>query len=104
MKKTLFAISATLSMANGIAGASTPADSPKDIRIIMHTSKGDIHATIFASKAPITSANFLNLSHRGFYNGLTFHRVIPDFMIQGGDPTGTGQGGESIYGAPFKVF
>ena len=93
MKKTLFAISATLSMANGIAGAATPAETPKDIRIILHTSKGDIHATIFASKAPLTAANFLNLSQRGFNNGLTFHRVIPDFMIQGGDPTGTGMGG-----------
>jgi peptidyl-prolyl cis-trans isomerase B (cyclophilin B) len=93
MKKTLFALTATLSMAPGIAGAATPAESPKDIRIILHTSRGDIHATLYASKAPITTANFLNLSSRGFYNGLTFHRVIPNFMIQGGDPTGTGSGG-----------
>jgi peptidyl-prolyl cis-trans isomerase B (cyclophilin B) len=92
MKKTLFALSATL-MANSIAGAATPIEAPKDIRIILHTSKGDIHATLFASKAPVTTANFLNLSSRGFYNGLTFHRVIPDFMVQGGDPTGTGSGG-----------
>ena len=80
-------------MADGISGATTPADAPKDIRIILHTSKGDINATLYASKAPITVANFLNLSTHGFYNGLTFHRVIPDFMIQGGDPTGTGSGG-----------
>ncbi|MEI6712760.1 MAG: peptidylprolyl isomerase [Verrucomicrobiota bacterium] len=64
-----------------------------DIRIILKTSRGDIEGTIFASKVPITAANFLNLSKRGFYNGLKFHRVIPDFMIQGGDPTGTGSGG-----------
>jgi len=93
MKKTLFALSATLSMAPAIAGAANPAAPVTDIRIIVHTSKGDIHATMYASKAPITVANFLNLSSKGFYNGLTFHRVIPDFMIQGGDPTGTGMGG-----------
>lgn len=93
MKKTLFALSATLSIAPGIAGAATPAAPVTDIRIVMHTSKGDIHATLFASKAPITVANYLNLASHGFYDGLTFHRVIPDFMIQGGDPSGTGMGG-----------
>ncbi|MEI6344537.1 MAG: peptidylprolyl isomerase [Verrucomicrobiota bacterium] len=80
-------------MAPGIAGASSPAESVQDIRITVHTSKGDIHATMYASKAPITVANYLNLARRGFYDGITFHRVIPDFMIQGGDPTGTGMGG-----------
>ena len=64
-----------------------------DIRIIVKTSRGPIESTIFASKVPNTAANFLNLAKRGFYNGLKFHRVIPDFMIQGGDPTGTGMGG-----------
>lgn len=101
MKKTLFAISATLSLAPSMnyamtpdtAGASSPATPISDIRIVMHTSKGDIHATMYASKAPTTVANFLNIASKGFYNGLTFHRVIPDFMIQGGDPTGTGMGG-----------
>jgi len=92
MKKTLFALSTTLCMAPGITGASNPAEPVKDIRIVLHTSKGDIHATLYASKAPITVANYLNLAHRGFYDGITFHRVIPDFMIQGGDPTGTGRG------------
>jgi peptidyl-prolyl cis-trans isomerase B (cyclophilin B) len=65
----------------------------KDIRIILHTNKGDIEGTIFASKVPVTAANFLNLAKKGFYDGLTFHRVINDFMIQGGDPQGTGTGG-----------
>lgn len=64
-----------------------------DIRIILKTNKGDIHGTIFASKVPLTSANFLNLASQGYYDGITFHRVIADFMIQGGDPTGTGRGG-----------
>lgn len=65
----------------------------KDVRVIIKTSKGDIEATIFASKTPVTAANFLNLAKRGYYNGVRFHRVIPDFMIQGGDPTETGSGG-----------
>jgi peptidyl-prolyl cis-trans isomerase B (cyclophilin B) len=65
----------------------------EDIRIIIKTSRGDIHITTLASKAPLTVANFLNLAKRGYYNGIKFHRVLPDFMIQGGDPTGTGSGG-----------
>jgi peptidyl-prolyl cis-trans isomerase B (cyclophilin B) len=64
-----------------------------DIRILMKTSRGEIAATLFASKVPMTVANFLNLCSSGYYNGVTFHRVIKDFMIQGGDPTGTGRGG-----------
>ena len=64
-----------------------------DIRITLHTDKGDIEGTIFASKVPVTSANFLNLAKRGYYDGVAFHRVIANFMIQGGDPTGTGRGG-----------
>lgn len=63
-----------------------------DVRIIIKTDKGDIKATIFASKTPVTAANFLNLAKRGYYNGVTFHRVIPDFMVQTGDTTGTGMG------------
>lgn len=65
----------------------------KDINITIETTKGNIEATLFASKAPRTCANFLNLAKRGYYDGITFHRVIPDFMIQGGDPTATGRGG-----------
>jgi len=64
-----------------------------NVRIILHTSKGDIEAILYATKTPVTVANFLNLARRGFYDGLTFHRVIPNFMIQGGDPEGTGRGG-----------
>lgn len=64
-----------------------------DIKIKMVTDKGDIEATIFASKVPITSANFLSLAKRGYYNGIAFHRVIESFMIQGGDPTESGRGG-----------
>ena len=65
----------------------------EDIKITIKTNKGDISLTIYALNTPITAANFLNLASRGYYNGITFHRVIPNFMIQGGDPTGTGAGG-----------
>lgn len=64
-----------------------------DIKITIKTNKGEIDATLFAAKTPVTSANFLNLAARGYYDGISFHRVIADFMIQGGDPTGTGRGG-----------
>ena len=57
------------------------------------TSKGPIHVELYADKAPVTVANFVNLARRGFYNGLSFHRVIPDFMVQGGCPEGSGRGG-----------
>lgn len=59
----------------------------------LHTNKGIIHLELFPDKTPKTVANFVNLCQRGFYDGLTFHRVIPDFMIQGGCPLGTGVGG-----------
>ncbi|MCX5799667.1 MAG: peptidylprolyl isomerase, partial [Proteobacteria bacterium] len=59
----------------------------------IHTTKGDMRLNLFPNKAPLTVLNFVNLSKRGFYNGLTFHRVIPNFMIQGGCPMGNGIGG-----------
>lgn len=57
------------------------------------TSKGTIEIALTPDKTPVTVANFVNLATRGYYNGLVFHRVIPDFMIQGGDPEGSGRGG-----------
>lgn len=59
----------------------------------INTSKGTINLTLFPEKTPKTVANFVNLAQRGFYNDLIFHRVIPDFMIQGGCPNGDGRGG-----------
>jgi peptidyl-prolyl cis-trans isomerase B (cyclophilin B) len=59
----------------------------------IHTEKGDIRLTLFPDKAPLTVLSFVNLIKKGFYDGRTFHRVIPDFMIQGGCPLGTGTGG-----------
>lgn len=65
----------------------------KEVGAVMRTNKGDIKLRLFADKAPITVANFVNLANRGYYDGLSFHRVIPDFMIQGGCPQGSGTGG-----------
>lgn len=66
------------------------------------TNRGDITVQLFEEQAPKTVKNFVELAKKGYYDGVIFHRVIPDFMIQGGDPTGTGMGGESIYGEKFE--
>ncbi len=90
MKRLLATLLLGLTIANASA---TDTGSMQDIRIILTTNKGPIEATLLASKTPVTVANYLNLAKRGYYNGLSFHRVIPDFMIQGGDPEGSGRGG-----------
>jgi peptidyl-prolyl cis-trans isomerase B (cyclophilin B) len=64
-----------------------------EVTAVIKTTKGDIELNLFPEEAPVTVANFVNLSSRGYYDGIVFHRVIPNFMIQGGDPTGTGMGG-----------
>ena len=64
-----------------------------DLTATFQTQRGPIRARLFADEAPVTVASFVNLVQRGFYDGLTFHRVIPDFMIQGGCPEGSGRGG-----------
>lgn len=68
----------------------------------MQTSKGNIKIKLFPEQAPKAVENFIKHSEDGYYDGLIFHRVIKDFMIQGGDPQGTGMGGESIYGEAFE--
>ena len=88
MKRLLLSL-AVLFAATLSAHAQAPV---QDVRVVLHTDKGDIDGTIFASKVPVTAANFLNLAQQKFYDGLTFHRVIANFMIQGGDPKGTGGG------------
>ena len=68
----------------------------------MKTTMGDIKIKLFPKFAPKAVENFVTHAKNGYYNGLIFHRVIPDFMIQGGDPMGSGIGGESIWGSPFE--
>ncbi|GEQ33192.1 peptidyl-prolyl cis-trans isomerase [Marinilactibacillus psychrotolerans] len=66
------------------------------------TNKGDIRVRLFPEHAPKTVENFIGLAEKGYYDGVIFHRVIPNFMIQGGDPTGSGMGGESLWGGNFE--
>lgn len=77
-------------------------DLDQGLTATIHTSKGDIKVKLFKDQAPKTVENFVQHAKDDYYNGVIFHRVIQDFMIQGGDPTGTGAGGESIYGGPFQ--
>ena len=73
------------------------------LQAIIKTNKGEINLNLFSDVAPVTVLNFITLAKTGYYNGLKFHRVIEDFMIQGGDPTGTGAGGPGYqFGDEFK--
>lgn len=101
----LSAVLTSVSCAQDSAPSATDAKAGvSDVRIVITTSKGDIEAKILASKVPITAANFLNLAKRHYYDGIVFHRVIADFMIQGGDPTGTGRGGPGYkFGDEFRA-
>ena len=75
---------------------------PKQAVMVIETDSGTIKIELFCKAAPLACENFIRLAENGYYNGLIFHRVIKNFMIQGGDPTATGRGGESIWGKPFK--
>jgi len=74
----------------------------KTVNIIIETTKGNIELELFESDAPKTVANFAGLAEQGYYNGIIFHRISKGFVIQGGDSTGTGRGGKSIYGKEFE--
>lgn len=69
--------------------------------VVLETNQGNIEIKLLPEVAPKACENFTKLAEKGYYNGIIFHRVIRDFMIQGGDPTGTGMGGESAWGKPF---
>jgi peptidylprolyl isomerase len=70
--------------------------------IVLETNQGNIQIQLFTDSAPKTCENFVGLVKKGYYDGLIFHRVIKNFMIQGGDPTGTGRGGKSLWGGKFE--
>ncbi|XP_036597992.1 spliceosome-associated protein CWC27 homolog [Trichosurus vulpecula] len=75
---------------------------PTNGKVLLKTTAGDIDIELWSKEAPKACRNFIQLCMEGYYDNTIFHRVVPGFIIQGGDPTGTGTGGESIYGAPFK--
>jgi len=93
MKKILLIISLLLSL-NLNAGQTT--------RVMLETTSGNIELELFPDVAPKTVENFVTHIKNGYYNGIAFHRIIKNFMIQGGDPTESGRGGSSIWGKPFK--
>ncbi len=92
MKKILILCSVSL-VISLLFNAGVFADDKNILTATIHTTKGDIRLNLFQDKAPLTVLNFINLSRKRFYNGLTFHRVVPNFMIQGGCPMGDGTGG-----------
>uniref|UniRef100_A0A8C7FS70 Spliceosome-associated protein CWC27 homolog n=1 Tax=Oncorhynchus kisutch TaxID=8019 RepID=A0A8C7FS70_ONCKI len=75
---------------------------PTNGKVLIKTSAGDIDIELWSKEAPKAARNFVQLCMEGYYDGTPFHRVVPEFIVQGGDPTGSGTGGESIYGRPFK--
>jgi len=74
----------------------------KEQTVVLETTQGIIEIKLMPDVAPLACENFSRLVEKGYYNGIIFHRVIKDFMIQSGDPTGTGRGGDSIWEKPFK--
>jgi len=77
-------------------------DKNSGLKAVIKTNKGDLTVRLFPEHAPKTVENFVGLAKKGYYDGVIFHRVIPNFMIQGGDPTGSGMGGESFFGGNFE--
>ncbi len=86
------ALGSGIAVAQDPPGDDSAASKEMGIFAVIRTDKGDIRIELHADKTPLTVANFVNLAERGYYDGITFHRVIDNFMIQGGDPTGTGTG------------
>lgn len=95
MKKILIAIIFALSVlaCSAVEKKNMKEENMNKITAKIQTNKGDINLTLFAEKTPVTVANFVNLANRGYYDSLNFHRVMNDFMIQGGCPNGDGRGG-----------
>lgn len=98
----LLALSACGGEGNSNNGNNTGDTVEIENEAIIHTNMGDIHVELFPEVAPKAVENFVTLGKEGYYEGVIFHRVIENFMIQGGDPTGTGMGGESAFGEPFE--
>ena len=75
---------------------------PNNTTVVFETTQGNIELKLFPDAAPKDCENMVGLVKKGYYNGIVFHRVIKNFMLQGGDPTATGRGGESLWGTPFE--
>ena len=95
MRKAIIFLGMLLMMSFGAQGA------PKAITVVLETNQGAIEIRLMPDVAPKACENFVGLVQKGYYDGVTFHRVIKDAIIQGGDPTATGRGGQSLWGAEF---
>ncbi|WMJ22459.1 peptidylprolyl isomerase [Paludicola sp. MB14-C6] len=104
MKKILSVFLCVAMLTAVLAGCTSKSSNSGKHKLATMTIKGygDIVLELYPEKAPKTVENFVKLSEKGYYNGVTFHRIMQDFMMQGGDPEGTGMGGESIWGKPFE--
>ena len=100
MKKLFVSLSGVMFLLTFLSIGAVVAQQEK--RVVLETNQGKIVLKLYPDAAPKAVENFTKLAEKGYYDGLIFHRVIKNFMIQGGDPTGTGSGGESIWGAPFE--
>jgi len=98
IKNVLAVLLVLLSVTNLSEGASEMADTT----VILETTQGTIEVRLMPEAAPKACENFVGLVEKGYYDGTIFHRVIKGFMVQGGDPTGTGRGGKSVWGKPFN--
>lgn len=96
MKKE-FLLIALILIVGGLMGAKN-----QQPTVVLETTKGKIELSLYPESAPKACENFIGLVQKGYYDGIIFHRVIKNFMIQGGDPTGTGRGGHSLWKAPFE--
>lgn len=99
MKKIFVLLSCCVFMAVSVHGENKIM---KDTSVVLETTQGVVELKLFPEIAPKACENFIGLVKKGYYDGIIFHRVIKKFMIQGGDPTGTGRGGNSIWNCPFE--
>lgn len=102
MRYSIFAMLVFFIFTLSLQGEETKFMTPKNPIVTIETNMGNITIALKPDAAPKAVENFLQLAGKGYYNDVIFHRVIKGFMIQGGDPTGTGRGGESVYGKPFE--
>jgi peptidylprolyl isomerase len=101
MLKNLCLIAALMSFIPNLSNAQEKENAVANPVVVLETTQGNVEIKLYPEFAPKTCENFIGLVKKGYYNGLIFHRVIKNFMIQGGDPTGTGMGGESLWGGKF---
>jgi peptidylprolyl isomerase len=99
---SLIAICAGLACFSAFAQDAADYDFPADPVMIFETTQGSFEIRLYPEVAPLACENFIRLAQQQYYDGIVFHRIIKDFMIQGGDPTGTGRGGDSIWKKSFK--